>query len=403
VSENPQLLLNRLTSATPPKKHSFPPILQVGFRPFFLMAGVSGSLFMILWLAILAGKMEAPYFGYSLWHGHEMVFGFASAMLAGFLLTAAPNWTGISPVHGLRLLALITVWIIARFLPFVVAPPSAIYMAIDLGFMPLTAYLMLPYLKLKQQKRNRIFFVCFLALFLGNAMIHGQILAPELFDGRQGLKLGLSGMVLALVVVGGRVIPFFTRNAVPEATVNIIPKIERLSLLTVLAWAIGKVVFEATWFAFLLSSVAVAVHAIRWWNWHSWQSRRNPILWVLHIGYFWLIVGFLFDALGIFGMPSSLATHAFTLGGIGTVGYGMMTRVALGHTGRPIRASALIVIGYVALNVATLIRVLMPLIDPLQFNLMIQLTGSLWVAAFLLFLWRYTMIFLKPRADGKQG
>ncbi len=378
---------------------------NLGFRPFFLFGGMWSALHVLLWVLFQAGWISLPLQDPMVWHAHEMIFGFASAMVAGFLLTASQNWTGIQGVHGKKLKILVLLWISARVLSVTNENLHGVYALVDLSFYPMLGWYLKPYLANSVQKRNWIFLFLFFVLFLANLIIHNAYFQWfSLPDPRATLLLSMYAIVMMISVIGGRVIPFFTNNAVPNTNPFRHPLLEKFTEMSIAVSALAVFVHEFSIITALLCGATAIIHLLRWFFWKPWKSRSVPILWILYVGYLWIPIGFVLRALASASMilPSS-STHAFTAGAIGTMIYGMTTRVALGHSGRPIRASRWIVAGYVAIVLCAVIRVFGPLFDPAHYLWHIQVSGLLWFFAFALFTAIYAPILTQPRADGKNG
>jgi uncharacterized protein involved in response to NO len=379
------------------------PFWGLGFRPFFLLASVVGAVAIGHWVAVQTGQLAAPRsLPPAIWHGHEMIQGFAVAVIAGFVLTASQNWTGIRGVNGPRLQALAGLWLLGRVLLWTLPGPSLLAALADLAFLPLLAWALAPYLVPPAQRRNRVFLGFFALLFLGNLLLHLDALGVWPGMARAGLRLSVYAVLLVIVLIGGRVIPFFSRNLIPGGGIVVRPRVEALAHLTALALLPTAFLPEDSPLAVAVGLAAAVAHGARWAGWFTRPVLRTPILWVLYAGYLWIVVGFLLTGLrpwlGMQSMGYSLATlHAFTVGGIGVTTFGMMTRIALGHTGRPIRAARAIVSGYALVNLAALARVVPPLLDPAWHTPSVVAAGALWVAAFLLLALRFAPILLQPR------
>jgi uncharacterized protein involved in response to NO len=270
---------------------------------------------------------------------------------------------------------------------------------VDLALLPLLAVLLWPYLGQAAQRRNQVFYAYFALLLAGNALVHADLLGWWPGAARNGLWLGAYAVVLILVLVGGRVIPGFSGNVVRGARIRVRPWVERLSHASVVALAATAFLPPEGWLPRTVALAAAAIHAARWAGWFVWPVLRRPILWILFLGYGWLVVGFaLLGILPALGQPPSAALHAFTVGGIGVLIYGMVSRIALGHTGRPIEAAPLVVAGYGIMNLAAVLRVGGPLWGTALYAHALLLAGLLWCLAFVLLLVRYTPILLKPRS-----
>lgn len=392
-----------------PKPH-IPPtgfaLFALGFRPFFLAAGLFGVLFMGGWLAMLKGALPAPGgVAAAAWHGHEMLFGYAVAVIGGFLLTATQNWTGSAMPKGAPLAALFALWLAGRLLPYLPVPYLAAAI-IDLLFLPALAIAVLrPVLRIRQ-KRNYAFAAILLCMTASNALFHAAALGC-LDNPLAGLAPALYFSVLMIVVMGGRVIPYFIERRV-GSTATRWRAVEWLAPATTIAVLLAALAAQEwqTAGALLvpLGIAAAIVHALRLYGWHARRLWEVPLLWVLYLGYAWLVIGFLLDALAAAGLVSPfLAMHAYTTGGIGVMTLGMMARVALGHTGRPLEPPKIMAWAFAALNLAALVRVFGPLLFPGQTALAHLVGGALWMTAFAAFTAAYAPMLWRPRTDGKPG
>ena len=381
-------------------------LFALGFRPFFLAAGVAAVTLLSIWLFLYsAGGRESTYYGSVGWHGHEMLFGFAVAVISGFLLTAVRNWTSIPTLSGKPLAALAGLWLLGRILPFFPeALPSWLIATTDFLFLPIVAIaLSVPLLK-SGMKRNLIFIAVLLAMALANLLIHLQQLGFTNNTAALGTTLIINLIILLITIMGGRVIPFFIERALPGATVKRWRSIEVLAITTVLALVVADLFPSAGPITLVIALFAAASHGVRYVGWHNHRLWSVPLLWVLFSSYGWIIIGFLLKALAASGSVSPfLALHAFTVGGIGMLTLGMMARVSLGHTGRKMAAGRLLVLAFFLINLAALVRVLFPLALPEFYPHFIYLSGGLWIGAFLLFTIAYTPVLTRPRVDGRPG
>ena len=383
-------------------------LFELGFRPFFLAAALFAVLFMGVWLATLQGLLQAPAGLYpSAWHGHEMIFGYALAVIAGFLLTAVQNWTSLPmPKHG-KLAALFALWLGGRLLPYVPGLPYAAIAAVDMVFLPvLVVTVARPVLKVKQV-RNYVFPVLLLGMLTSNAMFHAGMLGQDPELALTGLNLALYLIVLIIVVMGGRVIPYFTERRV-NSTTRKRPLIEWLAPITVVAvlaaWFVSTQSSIGNLLLVPLAGAAAIVHALRLAGWQDRRLWQVPLLWVLHLGYGWIAIGFGLDALAAANLISRFpAMHAYAAGAIGVLTLGMMSRVALGHTGRSLETAKTIPWAFGLINLAAAVRVLGPLLMPHSTAAMLQLGGVLWMAAFAVFATVYAPMLWHPRVDGKPG
>lgn len=377
----------------------------LGFRPFFLLAGFAGVLLMAIWPPVLQGRLAAPaHYAAIGWHGHEMLFGYAAAVIAGFLLTAVRNWTGQPTWTGRRLGLLALLWLAGRLLPWVQGVPVSLLITVDVAFLPLVALSLYRPLWQGQNRINRVFLPLLLLMGLANLLSHLQLLGwlAGLGDMR---RVMLDLVLLLIALVGGRVMPFFTRSVLPGFEPTQRPWVERLTFVMLalivlidLAPALPGAVSGLPWLAFAM------VQAIRLAGWFDARMFRLPVLWVLHSGYAWLVLGAVLNGLAAFGLfaPTS-ALHALTVGAVGVFTIGMMARVANGHTGRPIDVARVVTFAFLAMNAAALVRVFGTAQWDSHYVLWVDLSAALWVLGFVLFAWHYAPVLLRPRADGRPG
>lgn len=361
-------------------------LLALGFRPMYLLAGAYAALSVPLWALQYAGWLPG---GNALWHAHEMLFGYAFAVIAGFLLTAVRNWTGLGTPAGAPLAAIAALWLAARVLAFF--SPSAAAIA-DAGFAVAVAWGIGRPLVLG---RNRNAFFVAVVLALGAASV--------VFQAYPGiaLSLGLDVVLLVITVIAGRVVPGFTNNAIPGAGARRSRALEYAAPFSILL-LMGLDGLQASVAAVAL--VAAVLHAIRLALWSPWATRSRPILWILHLSYAWVAVHLALRGLGELGLVSPLlATHALTVGAIGGLTLGMMTRTSRGHTARPLTVGPWEVAAYVLVQAAALVRVFLPLMLPHAYVAAIVVSAVLWCAAFAIFTVVYYPILTRARLDGQPG
>jgi uncharacterized protein involved in response to NO len=384
------------------------PILALGFRPFFLLAALFAASAIPLWLLIYQGSLVSiSHLPPTIWHAHEMVFGFAIAVVAGFLLTAATNWTGRRTATGLGLGALVALWIAGRLgLLAGQSVPAWLVIGIDAAFLPALAVVLAIPLLAAGNRRNVIFPVVLLVLAGVNLSVHLGAIGIIDWDPSRGLRVAIDLVLLMIGVLGGRVIPSFTRNALPHARVDPCPKASALALLSLAALALAELATDNPMITGSICLAAGVANILRMRGWGSLATLHTPILWILHVGYAWLAAGLILRGVAELTntIPTDAGIHALALGAIGSMILGMMSRVALGHTGRPIVAAPLTIASYWLVNAAALLRVLFALTwdDTLR---MASLGGSglLWSLAFLCFTIVYLPILCRPRADGRPG
>lgn len=380
-------------------------LFALGFRPFFLLAALSAPLLIILWLLQLSGKITlSTYYSPAGWHAHEMLFGYTVAVIAGFLLTAAGNWTGIKMISGWRLLLLSLIFIFSRLMPFISFLPYWIIMLLDFSFIPLVTLLIaIPVIRAKQWS-NLIFIPLLLLMAIANLIVHLNALDIISTANEMGNRMMLYLIILLIVIMGGRVIPFFTERGVVGVQTKKWNLIEKLSPLSVILVAIADVFYNDMIITGYIALIAAIIHFIRLSGWYSEKIWRVPLVWVLQLAYGWFIIGFILKAAAIISYEVTIFSyHAFTVGGIGVMTLGMMARVSLGHTGRELKINNAMVIAFILINIAALLRVIVPIFMPDNYLQLIQLAGYIWVLSFIIFLFVYTPVWLKSRIDGREG
>lgn len=372
-----------------------------GFRPFFLLAAAWAVAIVPLWLFVQSGHIRlGAYFVPTDWHAHEMVFGFATAVVAGFLLTAAGNWTRRETATGGLLLALCLLWMAGRVALFASAVlPPALVAAANLAFLPALALTVGRVIVGARSRRNYGVVVVLVALWLAQIVSHAGALEGDLLLQRRGVRLGIGLLLVLIAVIGGRVIPLFTRNATGAGDIRSHAWLDGLAIASVAATAVADGIFVVGPVIGVTAGVASVLSALRMRSWGIQHTAREPLLWVLHVGYLFLPVGLALRAAAeLTGVvPTSPALHALTVGCIGVLILGMMARVTLGHTGRPLRATPLITAAFVTLLVAAVLRVVGPMIGPRVSTSAIHASATAWSIAFLLYLVRLGPALVKPR------
>ncbi|WP_176736877.1 NnrS family protein [Oligoflexus tunisiensis] len=379
---------------------------NLAFRPFFLLAGAAAAVLIFLWLAVWTGLMPGPRYFPSmiLWHAHEMLFGFATAVVVGFLMTASQNWTGKRGIHGWKLQLLAGVWLVARLMPWLLAPPSYLYAATDLAFLVLAVVFLAPYLLQASQKRNMGLLLVLAVLAGANALVHGEALGILEDSAYRGLALGVGMLTVLIVVIGGRVIPAFTRNAEASAHVRSWRPLDLACVGFTAVYALSDTFLPQSPFFGVVTLAAALANGTRWLLWDPWSTRHQPMLWILFSGYLWLVIGLFLRGFGVWQpIAPSLGIHAIAVGSIGVLIYGMMPRVSLGHTGRPIRARRALVTGFVLINAAAAMRVVVVGLAPLFYRNAVVIAGLLWAVAFLIFFGLFLQVLTSPRVDGRPG
>ena len=334
-----------------------------------------------------------------------MLLGYAVAVIAGFLLTAVKNWTGKPTITGDQLASLCLLWLYGRILPFYAgALPDALIALVDFSFLPILAYQVSKPIIQAKQIRNLFFIGLLLLLALGNGLIHAEMLGLQDNSAAIGIQLVVATIIILILIIAGRVFPFFTERGIPGTLIIRNPLLDSLSVASaVIVFALQLFDISGTLLA-LVAVIAIAVNIARLAGWYVRRIRYVPLLWVLYAGYGWIILGFILTALSAYSVVlPTLALHAFTVGGIGVLTLGMMARVSLGHTGRALKASNAIAIAFVLINVAALFRVLLPIAMPGWYENLIYVSTLSWLAAFSLFIFVYAPILTSARVDGQEG
>jgi uncharacterized protein involved in response to NO len=381
-------------------------LFEKGFRPFFLGAGLFAVAIVPIWLLVFSGVAPSvAYLDRTAWHAHEMIFGFVIAVMAGFLLTAVANWTQRETVVGVRLAGLFLLWAAGRASMLLAgALPRGLAASVDLAFLPVLVFSLARPLWAAKSRRNFLLVGVLSALFMVNLAMHLSALglvAPSV--ARRAALAGVDLVLLVVSIIAGRVVPLFTRNATRVAAIRSIPAFDALALAAMAVLSALDLVVPDTLAASVAAGVAGVLAAARAARWGLQHSSREPLLWVLHIGYSWMVVGLLLRAFSSIGFPSSLATHALTVGVMGTLTLGMMARVSLGHTGRPLVAPRAATWAFVSISLAAVARVLVPLLWPAWFVPILCVAGALWMLAFALFVIVYAPSLTRSRLDGRPG
>jgi uncharacterized protein involved in response to NO len=384
-------------------------LFEYGYRPFFLLAALHGVVLVPIWVAAVFGWLALPVEMEVSWHAHEMVYGFAAAGLAGFMLTAVPNWTGAPPLRGAPLAGLALLWLVGRLamtLPAVF--PPQVGAGIDLAFIPALVLGIIGPLVAARKAHNLMLLIPLAVFWIGDWMMQAQFTGIGEGTAGTGSRIGIDVMLLMITVIGGRIIPTFTTNALHASGSSVgaisVPLVDRSAIAAMALLIIVEAVTEMSVMTGVVALVAAVLNAIRLAGWRGERTLRSPILWILHLGYLWLIVGLALKAAAALSdmVPDSAALHALTVGAIGTMLLAVMSRAALGHTGRPLNAHALTVGAYVLISVAAVLRVAAALIPTAYMDLLIA-SGITWAVGFALFLCVYAPILVMPRPDGKFG
>lgn len=387
-----------------------PALFGYGFRPFFLAACLAAVLLIPWWAASLEfGMPLATAWPATLWHGHEMVFGFIVAALSGFLLTAVPSWTGQRGYAGGPLLLLVALWLVGRLLVASSAHwPPLLTAGVDLAFLPVLALMLLPPLS-RARNRTTPLLVALGALCGVNGLFYWAVGHGDAVYAHRALVAAVDIVLLLLTVIGGRIVPAFTASALKlqrdARPLRALPGISAVAITVMLAVILVDLTLPDTRLAGVCALLAAGVQALRLGQWGGLRTLRLPIVWILHVAYGWIPIGFALKALSLLtGAPlAAFWLHALTIGAAATMIMAVITRASLGHTGRPLVASPITVLAYALLTAAAAVRSLGPALSVVPYAAVIMLAALLWTAAFVLFLWVYAPILLTRRADGKAG
>jgi uncharacterized protein involved in response to NO len=386
-----------------------PPILRLGFRPFFLVASIFAIVAMIVWTASYSFSIEFNFSGVapSLWHAHEMIFGYVMAVVAGFLLTAIKNWTGEEVLRGKPLALLLMLWLVARLLPLSgLMIPIEIIAVVDVAFLFFLSFVcLLPVLKVKQYKQVGIISKLLLLMFCNVFYYLGVMGVLE-----EGIQWGLYSaiyMIIALVLVMlRRVMPMFIKNGI-DGSVRLKNRawVDHSSLVLLVCLWVSDVFVNNHQLTAVFAVMLTVLHTIRLTGWYTNKVWSKPLVWILVVAYVFIIMGFALTAAKVyFSISPFLSIHAFTVGGIGLITIGMMSRVSLGHTARNVFEPPVAVFwSLLILTLAAVIRVIIPFFNMDLYIYWVGISQLMWIVAFAIFVYVYTPMFLSARVDGRDG
>ncbi|MBL1436713.1 MAG: NnrS family protein [Rhodobacteraceae bacterium] len=393
------------TTSQQRRAYKGPIIFSLGFRPFFFGAGLWAAVAMAIWVFSLAAGLDVPsHLSGVDWHLHEFVFGYTSAVIAGFLLTAVPNWTGRMPVMGWPVAALAGLWLAGRvvllfsaYLPLLLAP------LIDLSFIAVLALIIAREIIAGKNWRNLKVLIILALIGGANGVFHYEAYFSAGFDG-YGIRAGVALIIMMIMVVGGRIIPSFTRNWLMRQPKGRLPapmgKFDQVTMLVSAVALAHWVVFPELAATRPMAALAGLLNFVRLFRWAGWRTLSEPLIAILHIGFIFIPYGFLTIAAGDF-LPgwsrASQIPHAFTAGAIGLVTLAMLTRTSLGHSGRPLAASKTVTAIYAFVLLGVLTRVageVFPDVEPL-----LHVAATFWILGFGLFAVAFVPIFFKPRVQ----
>ncbi|MCW9028648.1 MAG: NnrS family protein [Kangiella sp.] len=392
------------------KENAIWPLFRLGFRVFFLGGALVATLSMLLWIMQLNGHNLLPGIQNSIWwHAHEMLFGFTLAIIAGFVLTAMQNWTGIPGVRGWPLAIASCLWFLPRVLLPFLGEKNWLVMTLDISWLPLVAiFLARPVIQVKQWRN--LFFVPLMLLFtILNALSYYAAYTDDWLLAERIFITAVLAITALITVMGGRVIPFFTSRATNTEKPMPILALEWVCLgsiwLATFAWLLLPRDGSMNMIVAALMILAAVANIVRILRWKTIPALKVPLLWILHLGYWFIPVGLLVFASALLEQTTtySNASHLLTAGALGSVVLGMIARVSLGHSGRPLQPSKWMTVAFAIVLLAGLIRGLTALVAPTYVADGYQVSGILWILAYGLFVIFYWPVLTKPRVDGRPG
>ncbi len=377
-------------------------LFSAGFRVFFPLAAASAVVVLAYWVLLVTGLVEflPSQFSPVSWHQHEMIFGTVTAVIVGFLFTAVPNWTGRPTPTGAALAGLGGLWLLGRLAVFFSAElPLWLPVLVDGIFLPLAILGILKALVGAGNKRNYFLPVVLMLFAVLNVISHLAAVGWIDMAERQLFLPATLFIVFLMNVIGGRIIPNFTLNKYPQIRMATPPALLPLSVIAIFALAAAFLLSAPDQIVGGLAVFAGLVTLARSLSWKGWKVARDPLLFILHLGYFWIPVGFFLIAFSVFSgsVPVSHALHAFTVGAIGSLTLGVMSRATLGHSGQPLNNEKILTVIFICITVAAFSRAILPMIAAGGYIGILHGAGSLWILAYGLFLARFFKTFLTPR------
>ena len=393
------------------KEQKIVPLFRLGFRPFFLFAALFSVFAIGLWVGTLSGLFNFEPYGNSLWwHGHEMLFGFAFAVIIGFLLTAIQNWTGMPGLKSWPLFILFSAWLSARIVLLFNISPSYWVLALDVSTPILAGYFLWRSVAGAKQWRNLFFVPIMLIFAISNGLMHVSLIEDIPLLATKSVLTMVMLVTLVMCIMGGRVIPFFTARGTNTEKSNPIAVIEWLSLVPLWLYIVLSILDTVVTIPNLILAplllIAGFANLIRLIRWKPWLTIKVPLVWSLHGAYAFIPLGLI--AFGVSLLDPSIiqtlsAIHFLTAGAMGSLILAMMSRVSLGHTGRPLKINPVISVAFLLILLAGVIRAVLPIVAPQLSLLSYQASGLLWMLSYGIFIWVYLPILSKARLDGRPG
>lgn len=385
-------------------------VLSYGFRTFFLLAPVWAAVSLAAWVLMLGGHLAPPALSSAQWHAHEMLFGFTLAAAAGFFLTASTHWCNRPPLAGLPLAALAALWAAGRLAIYLwgLLPPLAVA-AVDLAF-PLVLGLSLSNTLLRHgQRREHLLPPVFLSFFVANLAFHAEWLGWLEGGAALGGRLFLAAVAFKIAVIAARIIPAFMEawlpaHGRPDIRIRRSPVLESAARWAIVGFAIADVLAPQSPAVTMTAWAAAALNLLCLAGWQGWRCGRDPLMAVLHLGYFWVCAGLALKGLAAEGAgPVAALVHGLAAGAIGTWVLALMSRASLGHTGRPLKAAWWMVPAYGAVISGAVLRLAEGWAPASWSPALLAVSAAAWAAGFLIFLGGYGPWLMRPRVDGKPG
>lgn len=368
--------------------------LSSPFRPFFLLAAAYSILSLSLWVSVVAGFFAFDHVGL-VWHVREMLFGFVATVMLGFLLTAGANWTGQQTFKGAMLGVLVSIWIAARFF-WVTGSSLSIAAALD-GLVFAAGGLKLAHMVLISRNTRNYAFPVVLFVFASICAVESYLYINDQQLSLDVLKIVFFIMMHVVLVMGGRVIPFFTDRGLQRSQIRRYPVLKRLSLVSSICFVLAFAFDVPEVWLQAIGALVALLNAVRWWTWRPFESLGHSMIWPLHLSYLLVCLGF---ALFAFGSPNSFVMHVFAIGGFGMMILSMISRVSLGHTGRALCLPPYMVTVFYLLLGSLILRACAVFFGG-TYQAFITLSAIAWFLAYGIFLISYTPILISPRADGR--
>ncbi|MBL4802912.1 MAG: NnrS family protein [Emcibacter sp.] len=385
------------------------PLWQSAFRPFYLFGVLYGLGIMAIWILTTLGIFEftPSLYGLSLWHGHEMVFGFSGAVVTGFILTALPGWAGTKEIEGWRLALLVLLWFLGRFAVYSgdFIPPYGVLL-LDSSLYFVAALMVLPGLLANDNKHYLALLPIFLMFGIGNVIFHQSVMAGDLIRASWAIQIGLMAIVVKFILAGGFLTVIFTGNALrqkngPELTIN--PLLEYVSAASLVLFVYGVLADVPEKAAGIFALITAAVQTVRFLRWRTTLILDAPLVLIMHLAYLWFIAALILYGAAAFTevIGPQVWLHAFTVGALSLMMLSLITRVALRHTGRPMVPAKAMTGAFALMFVVAFLRVMVAL--GLLSEDWLPVTAVIWWVAFALYLIFHGLFLIRPALPKKAG